>query len=375
VKSSRLISILLLLQNRGRMTAASLAAELEVSVRTIYRDIEALHAAGVPLYADAGHAGGYQLLGGYRTQLTGLNQAEAEALFLSGVPAAAADLGLAPALAAAQLKLGAALPPELRSQADRMRARFHLDAPGWYTPDTRVPFLPQVAEAVWNGQALDVLYRGWKAPAAVERRLEPYGLVLKAGCWYLVAGPGPRTYRVDQITGLHVQGQADCLPPPDFDLAQYWRDFQADFLTRLYTGEAIVRLSPHAIARLPAALAQSAADTGTPEPDGWIRAVLPTESLDDAHRTFLALGTDVEVLQPAGLRARLAATARALARRYASAAAPGAEVLTSSLRPVAGDRMLVRSRPRGDADQVSSQSARGAKERYEAHPQASGGHH
>lgn len=232
------------------MTAATLAAELEVSVRTIYRDVEALHAAGVPLYADAGHAGGYQLLGGYRTHLTGLNQTEAQALFLSGIPGPAAELGLAPALAAAQLKLHAALPPELRAQANRMRSRFHLDAPGWYAPDTQVPFLP----------------------------------------------------------------------PPDFDLARYWQRYHADFLTRLYAGEAVVRLSPQALPRLTRAAAQAAADTGTPEPDGWIRAVLPTESLDDAHRTFLALGTDVEVLQPPELRARLAATAHALARRYASAA-------------------------------------------------------
>jgi predicted DNA-binding transcriptional regulator YafY len=319
VKSSRLLSILLLLQNRGRMTAATLAAELEVSVRTIYRDVEALHAAGVPLYADAGHAGGYHLLGGYRTHLTGLNQTEAQALFLSGIPGPAAELGLAPALAAAQLKLHAALPPELRAQADRMRSRFHLDAPGWYAPDTQVPFLPQIAEAVWNGRVLDVLYRRWKAPTDVKRRLEPYGLVLKAGNWYVVAGPGPRTYRVDQIIDLHTLEET-FPPPPDFDLARYWQRYRADFLTRLYAGEAVVRLSPQALPRLTRAAAQAAADTGTSEPDGWIRAVLPTESLDDAHRTFLALGADVEVLQPPELRARLAATAHALARRYASAA-------------------------------------------------------
>jgi predicted DNA-binding transcriptional regulator YafY len=319
VKSSRLLSILLLLQNRGRMTAAALAAELEVSVRTIYRDVEALHAAGVPLYGDAGHAGGYQLLGGYRTRLTGLNEAEAQALFLSGIPGPAADLGLAPALAAAQLKLRAALAPEARAQADRFRSRFHLDAPGWYAPSSQVPFLPQVAEAVWNDQVLDVRYRRWKTPTDVQRRLEPYGLVLKAGLWYVVAGPGPRTYRVDQILSLRAREET-FPPPPEFDLARYWQHYTADFLTRLHTGQAVVRLSPQALPRLAPSLAQAAAGTGTPEPDGWIRAVLPTESLDDAHRTFLALGTDVEVLEPPELRARLSATAQVLARRYAATA-------------------------------------------------------
>ncbi|WP_433543906.1 helix-turn-helix transcriptional regulator (plasmid) [Streptomyces sp. CA-294286] len=197
MKSSRLLSILLLLQNRGRATAADLAVELDVSVRTVYRDVDALLAAGVPLYADAGHGGGYRLHDGYRTRLTGLNADEAEALFLSGLPGPAAELGLGPALAAAQLKLRTALPAELRDQADRLSARFHLDAPGWYAPDDEVPYLPQVAEAVWHRRVLHVRYRRWKEPTEVGRRLEPYGLVLKAGRWYVVASsdpsPDPRT--------------------------------------------------------------------------------------------------------------------------------------------------------------------------------------
>ena len=152
VKCSRLISILLLLQTRGRMTAAQLAEELEVSVRTVYRDMESLHVAGVPLYGDAGHAGGYQLLDGYRTRLTGLNADEAEALFLAGVPGPAVELGLGPALAAAQLKLRAALPPELREQADRIASRFHLDAPGWYVGRRRRP-LPAARSPTRSGTA------------------------------------------------------------------------------------------------------------------------------------------------------------------------------------------------------------------------------
>ena len=338
MKSSRLLSILLMLQTRGRLTAAQLAAELEVSVRTVYRDIDALHAAGVPLYGDAGHAGGYQLLDGYRTRLTGLNTGEAEALFLSGVPGPAAELGLGPALAAAQLKLRAALPPELRDQADRMRSRFHLDAPGWYAEDEEVPLLPQIADAVWRSRVLEVRYRRWQEPTDVDRRLEPYGLVLKAGRWYLVAvsaqasaqavgaeagaaagsrpRSGPRTYRVDQILRLEPTG-AEFTPPEGFDLAGYWQRSQADFHARRYRGEAVVRLSPQVAAQLSGASARALAATGTPEPDGWTRAVLPIEGLDHAHRELLGFGADVEVLAPPELRDRMAATARALAARYA----------------------------------------------------------
>lgn len=300
------------------MTAARLAEELEVSVRTIYRDIESLHAAGVPLHGDAGHSGGYQLLAGYRTRLTGLSSGEAEALFLSGIPGPAGELGFGPALAAARLKLRAALPAELRARAERMSSRFHLDAPGWYAEDEEVPHLPQVADAVWRSQVLDVRYRRWAEPTEVDRRLEPYGLVLKAGRWYVVAGPGgPRTYRVDQILQLS-RREEEFEPPADFDLVACWQRHQADFHARLYRGEAVVRLSPRGASRLRGVAARALAGTGTAEPDGWTRAVLPIESLDHAHETFLAFGADIEVLGPPELRARLAETSRALAARYAT---------------------------------------------------------
>jgi predicted DNA-binding transcriptional regulator YafY len=228
VKASRLVSILLLLQVRGRMTAAQLARELEVSVRTIYRDIESLHIAGVPLYADAGHSGGYRLLGGHRIRLTGLTETEVEALFLSIAPGPAAELGLGPALAAAQLKLRAAFPRELTSTAERIRSRFLLDVPGWFDEDTEVPHLRQVSEAVWRSRVLDIRYRRWNETTAAVRRVEPYGLVLKAGCWYVVAGPGPRTYRVDRILTVDVCDE-QFLIPPEFNLPAYWRSTQAEF--------------------------------------------------------------------------------------------------------------------------------------------------
>ncbi|MFF3756769.1 helix-turn-helix transcriptional regulator [Streptomyces sp. NPDC002185] len=315
MKSSRLLSILLLLQTGGRTTAARLAEELGVSVRTVYRDVEALHAAGVPLYGDAGHRGGYQLLPSSRTRLTGLFAPEAEALVLSGMPGAAEGLGLGPHFADARLKLRAALPPALREHVDRLAARFHIDAPGWYDEGDEVPFLPEVADAVRAGRVLEVRYRRWKEPTDVDRRLEPFGLVLKAGRWYLIAGPGPRTYRVDQILALTVTDDEAAIPA-DFDLAAHWRASRSDFHRRLHRGEAVVRISARGAARLTGAAARALADTGVPEPDGWTRAVLPVESPEHAHDTFLGLGAEVEVLAPEDLRDRIASTVRALAHRY-----------------------------------------------------------
>lgn len=318
VKSSRLVSLLLLLQTRGRMTAAQLAEELEVSVRTVYRDVEALSAAGIPLYGDAGHAGGYRLLDGYRTRLTGLTTDEAEALFLAGAPGAAAQLGLGSVLAAAQLKVRAALPPELRAHADRISGRFHLDAPGWYAAADETPYLPAVADAVWNSRAVHVLYRRWREPTDVERRLEPYGLVLKAGRWYVVAGPGPRTYRVDQMLRLAATGE-EFTRPDGFDLAGYWAAYQRDFHHRLRTGRAVVRLAP-------GVTLTGRAREGHLDEDGWTTVTVAIESLDHAHAEFLRLGSGIEVLEPPELRERMARTAAELAERYGNPRAAGGDL-------------------------------------------------
>ncbi|MCG6493812.1 YafY family protein [Kitasatospora sp. A2-31] len=307
MRASRLVTLLLLLQNRGRMTARELAGELEVSVRTVYRDVDALAAAGIPLYGAAGHAGGYRLVDGYRTRLTGLTADEAQAAFLAALPGTAAELGLGEALATAQLKLRAALPAELREHADRIKERFLLDAPGWYGDVGRTPHLAAVAAAVWSRRAVVLKYRRWRAPEEIERRVEPYGLVLKAGRWYLVAGgpSGIRTYRVDQIIGLD-SPQEEFTVPEGFDLAEHWRRHLAEFRARLHTGEALVRLTPEGARRLGV----------TPDGDGWTETRVPIESVDHAHGEFLRLGTDIQVVAPAELRDRIAGTVRALAARY-----------------------------------------------------------
>jgi predicted DNA-binding transcriptional regulator YafY len=313
MRASRLVSIILLLQARGKLTAAQLAGELEVSVRTVYRDVESLHAAGIPLYGDAGHQGGYQLLDGYRTRLTGLSPDEAKALSLSGLPGPAAELGLGSVLAVAQLKVRAALPPELAEQVGATAQRFHLDAAGWYAQTEDTPFLPAVADAVWRGEVLQVRYRRWKAPTDVDRRLEPYGLVLKAGRWYLVAGPGPRSYRVDQILDLAVLNESVAIPD-GFSLAGYWQKYTAEFLAGLHRADAVVRLSPAAAARLTGSAAAALTATGVQEPGGWTRAVLPIESVQLATTQFLT--PDIQVLEPAELREQVASTARAIAALY-----------------------------------------------------------
>jgi predicted DNA-binding transcriptional regulator YafY len=316
VRADRLISIVLLLQSRGRLTASQLAAELDVSVRTIYRDIVALGSAGIPVYADPT---GYRLVDGYQTQLTGMTADEARGLVLAGVPGAAADLGLAEVVAAAQLKLTAALPQSLRERAIRMRQRFHLDAPGWYHDGDSSSHLAAVADAVWRQQAIAVEYENWTS--VVDHRLDPYGLVLKAGRWYLVArnDRGIRTFRVNQIRQLSV------LPerfdwPSGFDLAGYWSEHVVEFRTRLLRGEALVRLSPEALDRLAHLMGRAVADAaaaGEPQADGWILARVPIESDRHAEREFLRLGASVEVLEPTSLRRRLAATAAGLAALYA----------------------------------------------------------
>ena len=322
MRASRLLSTLLLLQTRGRLTARELAGELGVSVRTVYRDVESLGAAGVPLYADRGPAGGYQLLDGYRTRLTGLTADEAESLFLAGAPGPAAELGLGAVLAAAQLKLLAALPQELRSRAGRIPERFHLDAPGWFRDADQTPHLSAVADAVWNQQLIRVRYRRWAREREVTRPLEPLGLVLKGGVWYLVARASGqiRTYRVSHILELASLSER-FERPAGFDLAEFWRSWSERFETGVYRGEAVVRLSPRALELLPyffhpAATQAARESAGPPDGDGWTQVVLPIESVEHARADLLRLGAEAEVLAPPELRERMAETVGALASLY-----------------------------------------------------------
>ncbi|MGC4748857.1 helix-turn-helix transcriptional regulator [Micromonospora sp. DT201] len=321
MRASRLISLLLLLQARGSMTASELARELEVSERTVYRDVLALSAAGVPVYADRGRAGGYRLLGGYRTRLTGLTRDEAEALFLAGLPGPAGDMGLADAVAAAELKVLAALPPALRDAPARAGQRFHLDVPGWFRETGPPPWLTELARAVWGDRVVELRYR--RGDREVTRRVQPYGLVLKSAVWYLVGrvGEDARTYRVDRVTGVEV-GEETFNRDESFDLAGHWREQAGSFLRTMLRAEVTVRLSAAGLRQLrhlvdaPFVYDELVAAASPPDGQGWMVAHLPVESVEVAYHQLLGLGPEVEVLDPPELRRLFAEAADRLGALY-----------------------------------------------------------
>ncbi|MFH8406061.1 helix-turn-helix transcriptional regulator [Streptomyces sp. NPDC018019] len=316
MRAARLIRMVLLLQSRPSMTAAELARELEVSERTVARDVLSLSEAGVPVYADRGRAGGYRLIGGYRTRLTGLGRSEAEALFLSGVPAALRDMGLADAASAARLKVSAALLPELRDAADGAAQRFHLDAPAWYREPATPELLPAIADAVWDDRRVAARYR--RKDTEVARELEPYGLVLKAGVWYLAARAGAdvRVYRIDRFTAVTLLDDR-FTRDPDFDLPAFWAERAAQFARSLLRDEVVVRLTPAGARQLRHVTDRAAAEeavgraeqAGGPDDQGRLTVTLPVESLDVAYGQLLGLGPEAEVLAPPELRERFAAAA------------------------------------------------------------------
>ena len=319
MRASRLLSILMLLQTRGRMTAQALGEEFEVSVRTIYRDIDELSAADVPVYTDRGPNGGFALLDGYRTKLTGLSPAEAATLFLAGLPGPAAELGLADVLAAAQLKLTAALPEGARQAANRVSARFYLDPVGWFRSPDDASRLPIIAAAVWNEACLDIRYR--RHTGVVSRKVQPLGLVLKGGVWYLVAQVAEqlRTYRVGSIVELSVSGDR-VQRPKEFNLERFWKTAARAYEVGLYRGTATLRVSPRGMTKwdlFGSAVAEAAAETATPpDGDGWVRVVIPIELVDRAAAELIRLGVDAEVLEPSQLRRRIAEIARDLSHLY-----------------------------------------------------------
>jgi predicted DNA-binding transcriptional regulator YafY len=338
MRADRLVSLALLLQARGRVSAAGLAAELEVSVRTVYRDIAALNAAGVPVLAEPGPNGGCRLIDGYRFPLRGLSADEAEALLMLGVPAAAADLGLADALSDARRKVrtsaGAAAGPVL----------VHLDLPRWFAATEPVPQLRTLAAAVRLGQRLTFTYAPNGAGSARVRQVDPLGLVNKAGTWYLVAvrgtpGPGapdpdpppggaradPVVYRAGRVSAARVLPAA-AGRPAGFDLVAFWERWSAEFVGRLPRVEVLLRASPDALSVFPEVfgdLGRQAAEAAGPGPAGptaaagWRAVRLTFESERAAAHRLAGFGREVEVLAPEAVRVLLLGTARELLHRYA----------------------------------------------------------
>jgi predicted DNA-binding transcriptional regulator YafY len=318
VRADRLVAMVLLLQARGRMTVADLAAELEVSARTVYRDLEALSAGGVPVLTTPGPGGGCRLLDGYRFPLRGLRPEEAEALLVLGVPAALGELGLDHAAAAAhrQIRVTAGL------AGDDIGPLVHLDMPRWFRGDEQVPQLRTLAQALRRQREVDISYaRG--GDAARSRVVGPLGLVNKAGAWYLVATSGESgritVFRVSRITAAHELTQL-VRRPPDFDLAQHWASWSAEFAATRPRLAVRVRASPLALAILPETLgeqAQRALDDATaPDAAGWRELTLSFEHERAAAHRLAGFGGEVQVIDPAPVRDLLRQTAREILARY-----------------------------------------------------------
>lgn len=320
MRASRLLSILTTLQARGQVSAPELAEACAVSVRTIYRDIDALAAAGVPVYADRGAEGGYRLLDGYRVRLNGLSQPEAEALFMTGLPGPAAALGLEPARLAAQTKLIAALPENLRPDAGRMQQRFHLDTPGWFGEAEQPKHLRAIARAVLRENPIEIRYQSWRDEK--RRRVAPLGLVLKGGGWYLAGqvDGSVRTYRVARVLDCSVLDERFARPP-GFDLAAHWEASTTRLEAEMHPHLATVRLSPMGI-KLLNALSQPYVKSRTrieeiADDNGWRIAHVPIgKTVWHAAAELLRLGAEAEVLAPAELRDKMAELTAAMAARY-----------------------------------------------------------
>jgi len=311
-----MISLLTHLQVRGQMTAAELAQHLEVSQRTVQRDIEALVASGVPIRSLRGPDGGYQLPGGYRTRLNGVAADEAPALAFLGLAGPAGELGLDGPLRAARGKVWAALTDQARDRAERTAQRFHLDPARWYGTSEPTPLLTALAEAVWRDQRVRV--RARREGTVTERVLDPLGLVLAAGDWYLLAhrDRALRTYRVARL--VHVELLDDpARRPAGFVLAQAWADARRELETRHDLLEVTVRVASSALPRLRRQVAVAGQDRiDLTDPRLHVEVTVPFESASWARTALLGLGADVEVLGPADLREQIGAQARATAAHY-----------------------------------------------------------
>jgi predicted DNA-binding transcriptional regulator YafY len=320
MRADRLLSLLLLLQSRGRMTAQELAQRLEVSERTIYRDLNALSAAGVPVYAERGPGGGCALMDHYRTNLTGLSPAEVRTLFLSGTPGPLADLGFGSALEAALLKLLAALPSSHRHDVEQARQRVYVDAAGWSHPE-EAPHLGVIQEAVWQERKLRLTYRKGSGELS-ERVVDPLGLVAKAGVWYLVAcvDAEMRTFRISRVQAAELT-EEPCQRPDGFDLAAHWTASSAQFRASWAQYPVTLRVAVRSTAALcevfGAGMRALLARAEPPDAMGRTTVTLQLESFDTALTRVLAAGTLAEVVEPPELRQAIVDLARQVSAFYA----------------------------------------------------------
>lgn len=317
MRADRLLSILMMLQLRVRTTARELAETLEVSERTIYRDVEALERSGVPILTERGRSGGLRLIGGYQTKLTGLSSEEAEALPFTQIAIAASALGFGGTAEAARLKLFAALPEFARERALRTSERFHLDPAEWYQRPATPPCLRILASAVLADHAVAIDYESWKGRKI--RVVEPLGLVLKAGAWYTVARNRDRyaIYRVDGIHSIRSLEKRK-VERRNFHLARVWQQEVSRFEASLRRGRATLRIHESAMSRLSRLGADAALAIRGARPDaqGWRTATIWIESIPHAAGLLLGFDSDIEVQSPPALRQELALRAGRIAALY-----------------------------------------------------------
>jgi predicted DNA-binding transcriptional regulator YafY len=327
MRAARLLTIQMMLDTRGQLSARELANALEISVRTLHRDIDHLSAAGVPIVGARGRSGGFHFLEGWKTRLTGLTPSEAQAVFLSGLAGPAAQLGIKEPMQSAQLKLLTSLPASWRDQARRMSSRLHLDPVDWYKEPAPVPHLATVAEAVWSDRKLAIRYQSWKSVTAGIT--SPLGLALKGGTWYFVghADNGFKTYRIASIQAAEILSER-ARRPKGFDLAQHWQAAVEQFERTIYAGTACVLATPaglRALSLLNAATSRAVAAAALPaKVTECVRVRLPIESIEVATRQLLPLGPDVEVLEPRALRQSVQRKLRELAGIYLEKGIKGA---------------------------------------------------
>ena len=320
MRADRLLSIVLLLQAHHQMTSRDLASRLEVSERTIHRDMEALSGAGIPIVAARGLGGGWSLLGEYRTTLTGLTEAEIQSLFVTKPTKLLADLHLEKAADGAQLKLLASLPSSFRQGAERARQRIHIDVSGWSKREEAVPFLPVLQEALWLERKLNIKYARGEHSELVERLLSPLGLVAKGSVWYLVASvdASVRSYRVSRIVHAEILNEPAPVPA-DFNLADYWEQSASTFKSSVPNYVATFWVSPSVLLRLPFA-GRFARVNESEETDarGWKKVHVGFDVEEMACEYAVSFGPNLEVIEPPSLREKVVAMTKATLEFYAS---------------------------------------------------------
>ena len=318
MRADRLLALMMLLQREGQLTAEELSRELAVSPRTIYRDVDVLSGAGVPIYANGGPGGGYALLDSYRTTLTGLNEAEVKALFMLTIPGPLADLGLNRELQASILKLTSALPTPQQAQAQFARQRLHVDPRRWFSQGGTTPWLGILQEAIWQDRRVRLLTQrsdvSWR-----ERIIEPYSLVSKANHWYLVGQTeaGMRVFRVSRLENVSLLVETFDRPV-NFNLLTFWDEWVADFENNRPRFPVTLRLRAQILPTLEAMLGPGEPLDEKNEP-GWLQCQFQFEGESEAQYILPGFGADVEVLAPKSLRVALRQLGAALATQYAVA--------------------------------------------------------